>query len=108
MLDKCRFLVLDEADRMLDEGFGPEVRKLVEMTAMPDKQSRQTLMFSATFEESVQQLAREMLKPEFVFVAVGIVGGACLDITQSFLQVRPSPLVCRPASTRAFFSGAAD
>ena len=55
-----RFLVLDEADRMLDLGFMPDVQKVSRHPTMPSKTSsraatisRQTLMFSATFPEEV-------------------------------------------------------
>ena len=56
-----RFLVLDEADRMLDLGFMPDVQKISRHPTMPSKSSskapaaamRQTLMFSATFPEEV-------------------------------------------------------
>ena len=51
--------ILDEADRMLDMGFEPEIRKMVEQFNMPGKGERQTLMFSATFPEQIQQLAGE-------------------------------------------------
>ena len=51
-LSHCKYLVLDEADRMLDMGFMPEIQKMVENEDMPKKApegNRQTLMFSATF-----------------------------------------------------------
>ena len=58
-----RFLVLDEADRMLDLGFMPDVQKVSRHPTMPSKTSsnsdsaaRQTLMFSATFPEEVYVL----------------------------------------------------
>ncbi|GAB5566880.1 probable ATP-dependent RNA helicase DDX4 isoform X2 [Prionailurus iriomotensis] len=89
-LRQVKYLVLDEADRMLDMGFGPEVRKLISCPGMPSKEQRQTLMFSATFPEEIQKeqwLAGEFLKSDYLFVAVGQVGGACRDVQQTILQV---------------------
>nr|CAJ15139.1 vasa homlogue [Platynereis dumerilii] len=85
-LSKVKYLILDEADRMLDMGFEPEIRKLVTTFDMPEKGQRQTLMFSATFAAEIQQLAKEFLS-EYVFVTVGRVGGANSDITQEVHQV---------------------
>src|SRR5699024_6093492 len=55
-LDRVEFLVLDEADRMLDMGFIPDVKRIVRMT--PHSRYRQTLLFSATFNEDVMNLAQ--------------------------------------------------
>ncbi|XP_070102356.1 probable ATP-dependent RNA helicase DDX4 isoform X7 [Equus przewalskii] len=86
-LRQVKYLVLDEADRMLDMGFGPEMKKLISCPGMPSKEQRQTLMFSATFPEEIQKLAGEFLKSKYLFVAVGQVGGACRDVQQTILQV---------------------
>lgn len=80
-LANIKYLVLDEADRMLDMGFEPQIRRIVEGEDMPDVQSRQTLMFSATFPRDIQMLARDFLK-DYVFLSVGRVGSTSENITQ--------------------------
>ncbi|XP_040573713.1 probable ATP-dependent RNA helicase DDX4 [Lepeophtheirus salmonis] len=85
-LDAVQFFVLDEADRMLDMGFLPEVKRIVSEGNMCCKTSRQTLMFSATFPYEVQSCAAEFLN-DYVFVTVGIVGGVNTDVKQDFYQV---------------------
>nr|BAD04052.1 vasa homologue [Leucopsarion petersii] len=86
-LTKLRYFVLDEADRMLDMGFEPDMRRLVGSPGMPTKEDRQTLMFSATYPEDIQKLAADFLKTDYLFLAVGIVGGACTDVNQEFVEV---------------------
>nr|QTO31349.1 vasa [Cynops cyanurus] len=86
-LTKLRYLVLDEADRMLDMGFGPDMKTLITSPGMPSKEERQTLMFSATFPERIQSLAKEFLKSDYLFVVVGQVGGACSDVEQIIIPV---------------------
>uniref|UniRef100_A0A3B4VHY7 RNA helicase n=1 Tax=Seriola dumerili TaxID=41447 RepID=A0A3B4VHY7_SERDU len=86
-LHKLRYLVLDEADRMLDMGFEPDMRRLVGSPGMPSKENRQTLMFSATYPEDIQRMAADFLKTDYLFLAVGVVGGACSDVEQKFIEV---------------------
>ena len=65
-LSQVEVLVLDEADRMLDMGFVPDVRKIAAL--LPAQ--RQTLMFSATFSDDIRRLAKEFQRdPEIVEVA---------------------------------------
>ncbi len=67
-LRSVEILVIDEADRMLDMGFIPDVRRIVYRT--PHKRSRQTLFFSATFNDDVMRLASSWtLEPEHVVIA---------------------------------------
>uniref|UniRef100_A0A671V476 RNA helicase n=1 Tax=Sparus aurata TaxID=8175 RepID=A0A671V476_SPAAU len=88
-LDYCNYLVLDEADRMLDMGFEPQIRRIVEQDTMPHKGIRQTMMFSATFPKEIQILARDFLE-EYIFLAVGRVGSTSENITQKVVWVEES------------------
>ncbi|TNM94370.1 hypothetical protein fugu_002546 [Takifugu bimaculatus] len=88
-LDYCNYLVLDEADRMLDMGFEPQIRRIVEQDTMPHKGIRHTMMFSATFPKEIQILARDFLE-DYIFLAVGRVGSTSENITQKVVWVEES------------------
>lgn len=82
-LRRVTYLVMDEADRMFDMGFEPQITRIVQNTR-PD---RQTVLFSATFPRQVETLARKVLnKP--VEVQVGGRSVVNKDITQ-LVEVRP-------------------
>jgi ATP-dependent RNA helicase RhlE len=79
---RLQCLVLDEADRMMDMGFWPDVQKIV--SALPP--DRQTLLFSATMPGEILKLAREMLRMP-TYLQVGANRGAARTIKHSIEQL---------------------
>lgn len=88
-LSMIRYLALDEADRMLDMGFEPQIRKIVEQMDMPPAGVRQTMLFSATFPKEIQRLASDFLS-NYIFLAVGRVGSSTDLIDQRVEYVQES------------------
>ncbi|CAF4287071.1 unnamed protein product, partial [Rotaria sp. Silwood2] len=83
-LDVCRYLCLDEADRMIDLGFEEDVRNIISHF----KAQRQTLLFSATMPKKIQNFAKSALvKP--ITINVGRAGAASLDVKQEVEYVMP-------------------
>jgi len=86
-VQNVKYLTLDEADRMLDMGFEPQIRAIVQQSNMPPPPHRHTMMFSATFPREIQRLASEFLL-NYLFVVVGSVGTTTDDITQRVAYVQ--------------------
>lgn len=82
-LDVCRYLCLDEADRMIDMGFEEDVRTIFSYF----KGQRQTLLFSATMPKKIQNFARSALVQP-VTINVGRAGAASLDVQQEVEYVK--------------------
>jgi len=82
-LDICKYLVLDEGDRMLDLGFDEEVHNIINKF----KRQRQTVLFSATMPQKFQDFAKETLvRP--ILINVGRAGAANLDVIQEVEYVK--------------------
>ncbi|KAI9289080.1 P-loop containing nucleoside triphosphate hydrolase protein [Umbelopsis sp. AD052] len=82
-LDSCKYLCMDEADRMVDMGFEDDVRNIMSYF----KSQRQTLLFSATMPKKIQEFAMSALVQPLI-VNVGRAGAANLDVIQEVEYVK--------------------
>ncbi len=82
-LSNVEFVVLDEADRMLDIGFLPDLQRI--LSYLPAK--RQTLLFSATFSPDIKKLASSYLKSP-VLVEVARPNATSVNVEQIFYQIQ--------------------
>lgn len=85
--ENLKYVILDEGDRLIDDGFLVDMRSIFTHPSMPSKDDRQTLFFSATFKEAAQRIAAEFMKPNYAFITVGMVGAANEDVSQEFIRV---------------------
>ena len=82
-LDKVKFLVLDEADEMLNMGFIDDLEDIIKK--LPE--NRQTLLFSATMPDQIRKLARRYMKPDAKLIAIKKTSMTVSKISQGFYEV---------------------
>ena len=94
LLDQVQYFVMDEADRMLDKGFNPNIEKLINSTGMPPKTERSTLMFSATLSPAVFKFSKIHQKEDLISITMGVSGTICVDVQQEFIKIDKKEWEC--------------
>lgn len=84
VLNQCKFVVLDEADKMMDKSFGPDIENILSMTSTKD---RRLLMFSATMPDAILTIVEQFFSNE-VKIRVGKLGEVSENITQVLYYVK--------------------
>ncbi|CAG5099529.1 Oidioi.mRNA.OKI2018_I69.XSR.g16567.t1.cds [Oikopleura dioica] len=88
--DSCDFIVLDEADRMLDDGFGGISMDIIERITL--KRGEQThpiskVLTSATFPSEIQAFARKFLRPGYWYAQCGMLNAPSATVTQEVVEI---------------------
>jgi ATP-dependent RNA helicase DDX3X len=83
-----KYLIIDEADRLLDMGFEKQLNEILTGHDMTDKSKRQNLLFSATFSKEIQSTVRNALSPNYLLCSNNVEDYVVNDnIEQLFVKV---------------------
>jgi ATP-dependent RNA helicase MSS116, mitochondrial len=98
LFGRLQTLVLDEADRMLDMGFMPSINQILQYLPKKDRSPRHSMLFSATLDDNVKNVARKFLDQDYKFISTIPKGEAQThDRVPQFSMVVPSPIDVAPA-----------
>jgi len=86
-LERLAHIVVDEADKLLDLGFEPELRRLMSHLQMPPQDMRQMVLFCASLPQEVRELASKLLKPNYIHITAGLESGVAFLVSQHIIPV---------------------
>ncbi|KAI5779122.1 P-loop containing nucleoside triphosphate hydrolase protein [Geopyxis carbonaria] len=84
-LKRVKFIVVDEADELLDMGFEPQLRGIIQGSDVNQDDEGQLLMFSATFPKAIRKLASDFLADDTLQISVGRIGSTNDNCTQTII-----------------------